>query len=448
MLGRVLPCNLEAERAVIGALLSDASGMDDVAGILSPEAFYDKALELIYRVMADLYSRGEKIDLVTVMAGLKTAGTLEAVGGAYVLSQLSASVASSAHIAEHARFIHQAWVAREFIFACHEISNKAFDESLDISDTIDEATRRIEGISDRTNYAEREHTVTETSRTALELYEHRKRLSKEGIKTGITTGIHDLDRATNGGWRSGQLIILAARPAMGKTALALHFAKQAAKAGTPVLIFSLEMDNQALTNRLLFSECEISAERFASGKLTDDEEAKLFKARERLYGLPVTIDDTASISVHQMRNRARNAKIKRSCGLVIIDYLQLIDMRNQNKAYNREQEVAQVSRAAKIMAKELEIPVILLSQLSREVEKRGAKIPILSDLRESGAIEQDADVVAFIHRPEYYNKDSEKGKGIIRIAKQRDGATGDIAFWYNYNLTRIADEGESVNMPF
>jgi replicative DNA helicase len=213
------------------------------------------------------------------------------------------------------------------------------------------------------------------------------------------------------------------------------------------MVFSLEMDVQGLTNRLILSEQDIDQHRFSTGRLFDDEEMKLCNAANSLYGLPLTIDDTSGLSVQQIKSRARSQQIKGKCGLVLIDYLQLADMRTQNKTYNREQEVSQASRAAKIMAKELGVPVILLSQLSRQLESRVVKIPLLSDLRESGAIEQDADVVLFIHRPEYYDeKEAVKGEGILRIAKQRDGAIGDIGFKYNHNLTRIV--GKNEQLPF
>ena len=226
----------------------------------------------------------------------------------------------------------------------------------------------------------------------------------------------------------------------------LHFAKSASIAGIPVVIFSLEMEVQALTNRALLSESEVNSDRFKAGTLSTEEETSLCQAIGQISCLPISLDDSANISMQQIKTRARELRRKGKCGLVLIDYLQLIDMRSINRSYTREQEVSQCSRAAKIMAKELGVPVILLSQLSRQVEGRSDKMPLLSDLRESGAIEQDADIVMFIHRPEYYSEKAEKGFGVIRIAKQRDGTTGDIRFRYNESLTKITDYDKEL--PF
>lgn len=446
-LSQLLPNSPEAERTVIGALLLDGSAIQEVSSFLTDEAFYIPATGMIYQAMLDIYNRGGKVDMVTTMKELKSSGKLEEVGGPYALSQLSASVASASHITDHALYVHQLWLSRQLYETCQRLSVKAMDQSLDISDTISDALKQFEALSSGMNLNAVFYSIGEASREAIRLYDKRKSLAKNGLRSGMGTGIKDLDYITNGGWKSGQLIILAARPAMGKTALMLHFAKQAALSGVPVVVFSLEMDVQSLTNRLILSEQEINQQRFAAGKLRDEEEMLLCKAADSLYGLPITVDDTASLSVQQMKSRARNLQINGKCGLVLIDYLQLVDMRSQNRTYNREQEVSQASRAIKVMAKELGVPIILLSQLSRQVEGRAIKVPLLSDLRESGAIEQDADIVMFIHRPEYYmGKGAVKGEGILRVGKQRDGATGDIAFKYNHNLTRIF--GKDEELPF
>jgi replicative DNA helicase len=444
---RLLPNSPEAEKAVIGALLLDGSAIQEVNTILSVDSFHNPGYSLIYQAISDLYSRGNKIDMVSVMKELSASGKLEETGGAYALSELASPVVSSSHITDHAMYLHQLGLARRLFMSCQDISAKALNQGLDVYDTIGEAIRQMEAIQEGMNYNAVFHSIGNTSREAIALYERRKALYKEGRMSGISTGLKDLDYITNGGWKPGQLIILAARPAMGKTALALHFARSAALSGVPVMVFSLEMDVQGLTNRLILSEQDINQYRFSAGRLSEDEEMKLCNAANSLYGLPLAIDDTPGMSMQQIKSRARAQQIKGKCGLVLIDYLQLVDMRTQNKAYNREQEVSQASRSAKIMAKELGVPVILLSQLSRQVEGRAVKIPLLSDLRESGAIEQDADVVIFIHRPEYYQEESHvKGEGILRIAKQRDGATGDIAFKHNYNLTRIT--GNNETSPF
>ena len=444
ILSQPLPNSIEAERVVLGSILLESSAINRVAQFLKQDAFYDINHETIYSCVLSLYDRGIVVDPISVFKELRKVNSNKN-DWADILTNLSADVCSTASIEEHAMYLHQLMLTRKLIVSCQSIEAKAFDLSLDIADTMNDALKSIEGITDEATFGNETCSIGKAALKAVDLYSERKVLATNGLKTGIDTGIRDLNFVTNGGWKPGQLIILAARPAMGKSALMLHFAKQAAFSGTPVMIFSLEMDTQALVNRIIFSQADIDSYRFASGKLSDDEEKTLCAAADNLHDFPIIIDDSPNLSIQQIKIRARNAKRKGRCGIILIDYLQLIDMRCQNKAYNREQEVAQVSRAAKIIAKEIGIPVILLSQLSRQVEGRAVKIPLLSDLRESGAIEQDADVVLFIHRPEYYDEaNAKKGEGILRIAKQRDGATGDIVFEYNHNLTRISGKGSQT----
>ena len=443
-----LPNDKAVECAVIGALLLESTAINDVVHILSPDMFYYPETNAIYQAIENIYSRGEIIDMIVVSKELATMDMLDKANFATVAS-MTENIASSSGIVDHAMYVNQLWLSRNVAVFASKLSVDAVNRSLDISDTIDEAIKQIENISDKTCYNAKVLSVRETAYKALDLYGERKLLAQKGVTSGISTGIHDLDVITNGGWKGGQLIVLAARPAMGKTALMLHFSKSAALSGVPALIFSLEMDNQGLTNRLLLSECDINQYRFASGKLSDKEENSLSRAYERVYKMPINVDDTANISIQQIKTRSKNAKVKGQCGVILIDYLQLIDARSHNKSYNREQEVSQMSRSAKILAKELDVPVILLSQLNRGLESRGDKMPLLSDLRESGAIEQDADMVIFIHRPEYYKETgAKKGSGILRLAKQRDGGTGDIAFRYNENLTQISGYGQNENLPF
>lgn len=439
------PHNEEIEKAIIGALLVESSAIAEVAGILSPEMFYDTSLGKIYAAIVKLYNENIKPDLLTVTKFLMQTNDLDNVGGPFALSTLSGNMGSSANIVEHTQYLHQLWLARSLAIAGMEITNASTDPTADIDDVISESIKKVEAIAENTSYNSQISDISSVTTQCMTGYEKRKEKARNGVKSGISTGLNRLDRIT-GGWNTAQLIILAARPAMGKTALLLHFAKSAAMAGIPVVIFSLEMEKEALTNRLLLSECDIDASRFKSGTLTNEEEAQLCNAVGNISFLPLSVDDTANINIQQIKVRARNLQRKGKCGFILIDYLQLIDMRSANKSYNREQEVSQCSRAAKVMAKELGVPVILLSQLSRQVEGRSDKMPMLSDLRESGAIEQDADVVIFIHRPEYYEEKAEKGFGVLRIAKQRDGATGDIRFRYNESLTKISDYESS--MPF
>lgn len=440
-----LPSNPETEKAVIGALLVESDAISEVINILKPEMFYDSSLEKIYAAIVGLYGENVKPDMITVTKSLMKSGELDEVGGPFALSMLSGNMASAANVVEHAKYLHQLWLARTLAVAGMEITGKAADPTLDIDDTITEAIKSVEEIAEGTSYNSRISDISFVAKQCIDSYQTRKEKARYGQHIGIVTGLSKLDRTT-GGWKPGQLIILAARPAMGKTAMLLHFAKSAAMNGTPVAIFSLEMGNVSLVDRLILSECEIDADRYKSGQLSEEEESWLCNAVDNIASMPISIEDTPNINIQQIKVRARNLQRKGKCGLILIDYLQLIDMRSQNKAYNREQEVSQCSRTAKVMAKELGVPVILLSQLSRKNEERSDKMPLLSDLRESGAIEQDADIVMFIHRPEYYNKTAEKGFGEIRIAKQRDGATGDIRFRYNENLTKITDYDKEL--PF
>lgn len=440
-----LPHSLDAEKAVIGALLVESQAIGEVSEILRPDVFYDDGLGKIYRAISALYDRNVKPDMLTVTKELQRSGDLDSVGGPYALAELSSRMASAANIVDHSRYLHQLWVARRLAIAGMEIAAKASDPAGDIDDTLTQAMQEIESIAGETSHEPRTARISLTVRECMENYQKRKERAKTGQKQGVTTGIGKLDQLTTG-WKGGQLIILAARPAMGKTSFLLHFAKSAAMSGTPVVIFSLEMSGVSLGDRFVLSEAYFRGDPYKAGTLSDSEESDLCRAVDRLQCLPITVNDNPQASIRKIKAIARDLHRKGQCGLILIDYLQLIDMRSGNRSYNREQEVSQCSREAKIMAKELDVPVILLSQLSRKNEERSDKMPILSDLRESGAIEQDADIVMFIHRPEYYDKNAEKGYGELRVAKQRDGATGDIRFRYNESLTKISDYDQQI--PF
>ena len=442
-LSSTIPPNNESfENIVIGSLLLESTAIDRVASFLKPDAFYSDLNREIYAVLLQMYDNGTKIDIMTAYQQLRKSGNKND-NLISLLVDMTSNISGTQHIEDHAIILHQLMVARKLIFACNAIQSKAFDPSLDIADTVDDALREIETITAETVFGKQQVSIGDAANESVALYKKRKELSDYGVKNGIDTGLKTLNFNTNGGFANGKLIILAARPAMGKTAMMLHFAKKAALSGTPVMIFSLEMETQSLTNRILLSSGTFDAYRFSTGKLNHYEEEDFYVSVDRLQTLPVTIDDTANTTIQQIKIKARNAKRNGLCGIVFIDYLQLIDMRHSNKNYNREQEVSQTSRAAKIMAKELDIPVVLLSQLSRNVESRSDKRPLLSDLRESGAIEQDADIVLFIHRKEYYNDNIDKGIGELIIAKQRDGATGVVEFAYNSNMTRITDKNEN-----
>ena len=342
------------------------------------------------------------------------------------------------------------------MYAGSKISTLAGDDTKDVADVLDESNKLIDKINALSCGSSAGQSLRDSLTESLKLAEQRQAAYLGGLPTGIPTGISDLNRLT-GGWRGSQLIILAARPAMGKTALMLHFAKSAALNGTPVCIFSLEMSHVSLSDRLLLSECEVEVNRFRNGDLSGDDWRQLNEASAQLEKLPIHVDDNAVVSMRYIKTRCHILKKQGKCGLIMIDYLQLADTSTKERNRNREQEIAQASRQAKIIAKELDVPVVLLSQLSRECEKRADKQPQLSDLRESGAIEQDADVVGFIFRPAYYGLDrietlkygniSTSGLGIINIAKQRDGATGLVAFSHNPSMTKIGDFQEN-KIPF
>lgn len=445
-----LPYSLEAEKAVIGALLLESTAIHEVSPILSSECFYDAKFATIYAAIEAMNEKGLAIDMVSVTKELVSRGNLEEIGGPLMISGLTSSVVNSSHIVEHALYIHQLYLSRRLAIAGQIITGKALDQTNDIGDLIADSLKQVESISGEACFNAQTVDLSHAARKAITLYTEREEMAKNGKKTGISTGLERLDRVT-GGWKPGQLVILAARPAMGKTAMLLHFARAAACLNVPVVIFSLEMSADDLTDRLMLSESRLDADRYKNGYLSNSEKPILCAAADRLSLLPVTIDDTANLPMQQIKARAKNLQRKGKCGMVLIDYLQLIDMRFSNRNYTREQEVSQCSRSAKLMAKELGVPVILLSQLSRKNEERSDKMPILSDLRDSGAIEQDADIVLFIHRPEYYDeKNAEKGVGKLILAKHRNGASGVMRFRYNESLTQIKnyEDSEHQEIPF
>ena len=395
----------------------------------------------------DLYNVGKRCDGSSLFEG--RTGTLYA-------SECTCKVGSGVNLLFQAQIIQQRYIARLLMYAGSKISTLAGDDTKDVADVLDESNKLIDKINALSCGSSAGQSLRDSLTESLKLAEQRQAAYLGGLPTGIPTGISDLNRLT-GGWRGSQLIILAARPAMGKTALMLHFAKSAALNGTPVCIFSLEMSHVSLSDRLLLSECEVEVNRFRNGDLSGDDWRQLNEASAQLEKLPIHVDDNAVVSMRYIKTRCHILKKQGKCGLIMIDYLQLADTSTKERNRNREQEIAQASRQAKIIAKELDVPVVLLSQLSRECEKRADKQPQLSDLRESGAIEQDADVVGFIFRPAYYGLDrietlkygniSTSGLGIINIAKQRDGATGLVAFSHNPSMTKIGDFQEN-KIPF
>ena len=442
-MGRLQPQARELEEAVLGALMLEKDAYSIVSEILKPECFYEKAHEKIYAAIVDLALSQRPVDMLTVTEQLKKRGELEDVGGPFYISQLTSKVASSAHIEYHARIIAQKYLARELISFTAMIQGKAFDETLDVEDLMQEAEGKLFEISQR-NVKKDVTQINPVIKDAMEMLQ-KAALQKEGL-SGLRTGFEGLDKMTSG-WQNSDLIIIAARPAMGKTAFVLSMAKNmAVNFNTPVALFSLEMSNVQLVNRLIVNVCEIPGEKIKSGRLESYEWEQLdFKIKE-LYDAPIFVDDTPSLSVFELRTKARRLVREHGIKCIIIDYLQLMNASGMNFG-SREQEVSTISRSLKGLAKELNIPIIALSQLNRGVE---AKRPQLADLRESGAIEQDADMVCFIHRPEYYKiTEDERGNSLIGlaeiiIAKHRNGAVGDVRLRFKSEFAKFMNVEEDI----
>jgi replicative DNA helicase len=429
--GKVQPQAPDLEAAVLGALMLERDVLPVVMDILRPESFYHEAHQAIYRSIIRLFERSHPVDLLTVTEELRKSGDLERVGGSYYLVELTNRVASAANAEYHARIIAQKHIMRELIRLSTRTIKEAYEETTDVFSLLDETEKGLFAIT-QNNLSRSFENISVVGGRVLRQLEELSR--KEGNLTGVPSGFSGIDRITSG-WQPSDLIIIAARPGMGKTACVLTMALHAARDyGRPVAFFSLEMSNIQLAQRLFAMEAEISSSKMRNGKLENHEWQRLQEAAERLSNVPIFIDDTPGINIFELRAKCRRMKIQHDIQLVIIDYLQLMSGSSENPRHvNREQEIAGISRALKNMAKELDVPVIALSQLSRAVEVRGgAKRPQLSDLRESGAIEQDADIVAFLYRPDYYGiTEDEMGrniKGMVEfiIAKHRHGALDTV----------------------
>jgi replicative DNA helicase len=449
---KIPPQALDLEEAVLGAMLIDEKGVNEVIDILSPEVFYKKSHQLIFESIQRLFRESEPIDLLTVSADLKKNKNFEVIGGDFYLIGLSQKVSSSAHIEYHSRIIQQKFIQRKLITISNEIISKSYNESTDVIDLLDEAESKLYDIA--------QNNIKGSSETAQNLVIQAKNrieeISKQEGLSGISTGFEKLDRLTSG-WQPSDLIIVAARPGMGKTALALSMARNVSvQKKIPVAFFSLEMSSVQLITRLISSETGLSSDKLRTGKLADHEWQQLNIKVSDLESAPLYIDDSAALTIFELRAKARRLASSHGIKLIIIDYLQLMNLGSSNKAGNREQEISTISRNLKALAKELNIPVIALSQLSRAVETRGGtKRPILSDLRESGAIEQDADIVSFLYRPEYYGitewdddmKTPSEGQGEFIVAKHRNGALDSIKLKFVANLGKFEDI-DSFDSPF
>src|SRR5687768_17242630 len=432
--GKVPPQAKDLEEAVLGAIMLEKGAFDTVVEILKPECFYVDSHQRIYRAMQSLAQKSQPIDILTVVEELKTREELDMVSGPYYVTKLTNAVVSSANIEAHSRIILQKFIQRELIRISGEIIGDAYEDSTDVFDLLDDAESKLFEITNnhlRKNFDSIDTVLVKTIQRIEDL-----RHKNEDI-SGVPSGFKTLDRITYG-WQPTDLIILAARPSVGKTAFALNLARSAAlHAGkpTPVAFFSLEMSAGQLVQRILSAESEIWLEKISRGKLEEHEMKQLYaKGIQKLATAPIFIDDTAALNIFELRAKCRRLKNKHNVGLILIDYLQLMSGAGDNKNGNREQEISRISRDLKGLAKELQVPIIALSQLSRAVESRkeGNKMPQLSDLRESGAIEQDADMVMFLYRPEYYDitanemGESNKGETHVRIAKHRNGSLETI----------------------
>ncbi len=451
--GKIPPQAIDLEEAVIGAMLIDEKGVNEVIDILSPDIFYKKSHQLIFESIQRLFRESEPIDLLTVSADLKKNKNFEIVGGDFYLINLSQKVSSSAHIEYHSRIIQQKYIQRKLISISNEIIQKSYNESTDVLDLLDEAESKLYDIA--------QNNIKGSSETAQNLVIQAKNRieeigNREGSLSGISTGFEKLDRLTSG-WQPSDLIIVAARPGMGKTALALSMARNiSVQKKIPVAFFSLEMSSVQLITRLISAETGLSSDKLRTGKLAPHEWQQLNVKVSDLESAPLYIDDSAALTIFELRAKARRLASAHDIKLIVIDYLQLMNIGSSNKAGNREQEISTISRNLKALAKELNIPVIALSQLSRAVETRGGtKRPILSDLRESGAIEQDADIVSFLYRPEYYGitewdddmKTPSEGQGEFIVAKHRNGALDSIKLKFVASLGKFEDI-DSFDSPF
>jgi len=442
--GVVPPHETELEEAVLGAILIDSQSLNDTIDILNPEVFYSEAHVEIFRSIKQLFNSQKPIDILTVANDLKTRGVLDLVGGDYYLAMLSQKVSSSAHTEFHARLIIQKHIQRELIRVSNEIIKEAYDPSTDVLELLDHAEGKIFEIADgnlKKNFESAENLIVQAIKRIQDI-------SKKDGLSGVASGFNAVDKVTSG-WQMSDLIIIAARPGMGKTAYVLSMARNiAVNNNQAVALFSLEMSSVQLITRMISSETGLSGEQLRKGTLEPHEWQQLNTRIKKLEKAPIYIDDTPALSVFDLRAKCRRLKAQFDIQIIIVDYLQLMTTGGDKNAGNREQEISIISRSLKGLAKELNVPVIALSQLNRSVETRGSsKRPLLADLRESGAIEQDADLVCFIYRPEYYGFDVWddeagtpcQGQAEFLIAKHRNGATTNVRLRFEDKLAKFSD---------
>lgn len=444
-LGKLPPQAVDLEEAVLGALMLEKDALSSVIDILKPEVFYKDSHQKIFKTIRYLFEKTSPVDILTVTAQLRQFGELEMIGGAYYITELTNRVASAANIEYHSRIIIQKFIQRELIRISTEVINSAYEDTSDVLDLLDKAEKNLFDIA-QNNLRRDSRKMDDIMHETLKEIEALKD-KKDGL-TGVASGFTELDRMTSG-WQKSDLVIIAARPAMGKTAFVLSCARNAAvDFNRPVVVFSLEMSSIQLVNRLISGETEIEQEKIRKGTLEEWEWQQIHSKIGRLEQAPLIIDDTPALNIFEFRAKCRRLKSQHDIQLIIIDYLQLMQGKADGKGGgNREQEIGSISRALKSVAKELNVPVIALSQLSRAVENRpgASKRPMLSDLRESGSIEQDADMVLFLYRPEYYgmtedeNGNPTNGVGEVIIAKHRNGETGIVRLKFVGKFVKFQD---------
>jgi len=431
-LDKLPPQNLEAEQSILGAILIDNEALPKVLEILDPGDFYRLSHKKIFNAMTDLFDKNEPIDLITLTDQLKRKDDLDAIGGLSYLSSLVDMTPTSANIRYHSKIVREKALLRGLIQSAQEISTKVYEDSLDAEDLVDYAEKAIFNISDKKIKASF-ITLKDVIKDSFEMIE--RLYDKKDTITGVPSGFSDLDDLTTG-FQKGDLIIIGGRPSMGKTAFALNVAQYVGlEVREPVAIFSLEMAKEQLAFRMLCAEALVNSNSIRKGFIKKEDWHKLTSAASNLTGAPIFIDDSSGVTVLELRAKARRLKMEHGLSLIIVDYLQL--MRGKGSFERREQEISDISRSLKGLAKELSVPVIAVSQLNRSVEQRRPPTPILADLRESGAIEQDADVILFLYRDEIYNKEAKKGLAEIIIAKQRNGPTGNVHLSFLSNCTRF-----------
>jgi len=441
-LGKVPPHDIEAEQAVIGSMLTDKDAVISAIEVLKEEDFYREDNKAIYEAILNLYNRSEPIDIITVKSELESMGKFEQVGGLEYLAELPEKVPTTANSMKYIKIVEEKSTLRKLIKTANEIIELGYDPTEDVDDIMEGAEKKIFNVMQNKNqkgYAAMKDILVDSFTQLEELYNRKQHI------TGVPTGFADLDYKT-AGLHSSDLVLVAARPAMGKSAFALNIATNAAiRAKVPVAIFSLEMSKEQMVNRILCSEAMVDSNKVRTGRLEEDDWSKLAEAIGPLSEAEIYIDDTPGISVMEIRAKCRKLKLEKNIGMVVIDYLQLVQGSNKRNG-SREQEISEISRSLKILAKEIGVPVIALSQLSRAVEQRPDHRPMLSDLRESGAIEQDADIVMFLYRDDYYNQDSEK-KGIaeVIIAKHRGGSTGTVELLWLGSYTKFVNLEKSFD---